>query len=146
MVGTTAYSKLCLKYSNMELLTWDEVKELQDEYMCTIGSHTVDHCCCHSGQDIDTLSRQIVDSKKAIEAHTGRECNYFAYPNGDFSEESDRLVTESYKMGFSTAHHPVYANGERVASVGRVSSARNHQTFTIIIGMQANSLLRRIKQ
>lgn len=144
-IGKNMYAELCRKYSKMELLTWEEVRELHDNYMCTIGSHTIDHCCCHGRQNMDTLIRQIVDSKKAIEAHTGRECNYFAYPNGDFTETSDKLVAETYKMGFSTAHHPVYANGERIASVGRVSSARKHQIFMIITGMQANPLLSRFR-
>ncbi len=144
IIGVGAYSELCRKYSNMEPLTWDEVRVLQDNYLCTIGSHTIDHCCCHGGQDRETLAQQIIESKKTIEEHTGRECNYFAYPNGDFTDESDALVADFYKIGFSTRHHPVYADGERIASVGRVSSAHKHQSFKVILGMQANPLLHKI--
>lgn len=145
-VSEQVYVELRRKYPNMEPLSWDEIKTLQREYDCTIGSHCVDHCCCHDKQSIETLQYQLEESRRIIEEKTGIKCNYFAYPNGDFTVKSDKIVRNTYKMGFSTQHHPVYFNNESIASVGRVASAHKLMQFKIITGYQANGLVGKLKR
>ena len=146
LIGVDKYNELRRLYPNMEPLTWDEIKTLQRDYNCTIGSHCVDHCCCHEKQSQETLRFQLEESKRIIEERIGAECSYFAYPNGDFTVKSNDIVRSTYKMGFSTQHHPVYFNNESIASVGRVASAHGYVQFKIIIGLQANAFMGKIRR
>ncbi|MDO4367790.1 MAG: polysaccharide deacetylase family protein [Bacteroidales bacterium] len=146
LVGLDKYNDLRKQYPNMEPLTWEEIKTLQRDYNCTIGSHCMDHCCCHNKQSLETLKFQLEESKHIIEERTGMECSYFAYPNGNFTVKSNNIVRSTYKMGFSTQHHPVFFNNESIASVGRVASAHGYIQFKIIIGSQANGLLGKIRR
>ena len=145
-ISDQQYEELRRLYPNMEPMSWDEVKMLQSEYGCTIGSHCVDHCCCHDKQSIETLQYQLEESRKTIEEKTGKECYYFAYPNGDFTVKSDIIVKNTYKMGFSTQHHPVFFDNESIASVGRVASAHKLTQFKIVTSYQANGFVGKLKR
>lgn len=146
IIGNEGYLTLRKKYPNMEPMSWDDVRTLQRDFKCTIGSHCVDHCCCQNKQTKETLQYQLVESKRAIEEQTGIECSFFAYPNGDYTVKSDIIVRENYKMGFSTQHQPVYFNNENIASVGRVASAHQYLQFKIITGYQANGIVGKISR
>ena len=137
VVGEEKYQSLCNKYRNGMLLTWSDIITLQCEYDCTIGSHCMDHCICHKTQDQQIVQEQIRDSKKLIEARTGKECNYFAYPNGDYTEFSNSIVENLYRMGFSTERKPAYKN-ESIASVGRIGVPSSYLLFKYAITMGAN--------
>ena len=119
-IGKEHYSSLCESHSNGEMLTWDDVRKLISDYDCTIGSHCMDHCICHSSQQLNEVEWQLSESKKLIEKETGKECRYFAYPNGDYTVETNALVKKYYKMGFSTDIVPIVAGGSDEASIGRV--------------------------
>lgn len=119
-IGKERYDSLCKSYKNGVLLTWDDVRTLIAKYDCTIGSHCMDHCICHSNQRLNEVEWQLSESKKLIEKETGKECRYFAYPNGDYTVETNALVKKYYKMGFSTDIVPIVAGGSDEASIGRV--------------------------
>lgn len=127
-------------------MNWNEVRELVDKYQCTIGSHCADHFCCHSNQDEAEVYRQLSESKMRIEKETGTECDFFAYPNGDYTTFSNKCVESIFKMGFSTKRQPVYHNGESVATVGRLAPSKNYNIFKLFIVTKANKTLGRIKR
>lgn len=119
-IGGTKYEELCSKYSNGDLLTWNNVKELTEHYECTIGSHCLDHCICHSAQDAIVIEEQLVKSKSLIEDKIGIPCDYFAYPNGNFTDESNDIVLKNYKMGFSTLVNTIYSKNTNISCVWRM--------------------------
>lgn len=118
--GQDSFETLCQRYRNGELLAWEDVRKLISQYDCTIGSHCMDHCICHSNQPLSTVEWQLSESKTLIEKETGRECIYFAYPNGDYTEETNKLVGKYYKMGFSTKETPIQAGISVPESIGRI--------------------------
>lgn len=84
---------------NIRPMTIDEVRKISDSPLVTIGAHT--HC--HS--ILNQLSRveaeiTIRTSKALLQEWTGKNIQYFAYPNGDYSADVMQTVKDA---GFSCA-------------------------------------------
>jgi peptidoglycan/xylan/chitin deacetylase (PgdA/CDA1 family) len=84
-------------------LSWNEIRawcKLGFE----IGSHTVQHPIL-SRCDNAGLTRELVESKAAIERETGRECYAIAYPNGGPQDVDGRVLAAAraagYELGFT---------------------------------------------
>lgn len=118
--GEDRFAVLCQKYDNGELLTWDDCRKLIDEYECTIGSHSFDHCICHDTQEQEIVDFQLAESKKLIEAKLLLQCKYFAYPNGNYTSQSNSKVSHLYNLGFSTKDIGIYRQDTSFASIGRI--------------------------
>jgi len=84
------------------MLTDDGVRALAG-YALDVGAHTITHPILTRISRLDA-SREMVDSKAALQALTGREVPLFAYPNGvpgrDFTAEH---VAEVRAAGFEAA-------------------------------------------
>ena len=112
-ISDDEYLSLRNKYSSIEPLAWDEVKQLSAESLITIGSHGKDHICCHSKQSESALRSQIFGSKEEIENKLNIQCDVFSYPNGNYTELSNSLLKEAgYKCGLSTKRWDVYKGSE----------------------------------
>ena len=98
------------RYSSVNPMNWQEVNQFASSPLCTIGSHGIDHICCHENQNLVDVSSQIHESKRIIEEKLGVCCDYFSYPNGSFTEQSNSIVAEAnYRLGFSTKRLPIHA-------------------------------------
>jgi peptidoglycan/xylan/chitin deacetylase (PgdA/CDA1 family) len=65
----------------LPMLTWAQVKEMQDSGVIEMGSHTMRHRNLHS-IPIDQVRWELTESKKRLEEKLGREMVGFAYPYG----------------------------------------------------------------
>jgi len=79
-------------------LSWEDIREMQGAGV-TFGSHTNTH------QILTTISgegirHELARSKATLEQMLGVPCNHFAYPNGDWSAETQRVVADA---GFTRA-------------------------------------------
>lgn len=102
-VSPEAGKELELRWQELAPMNWNEVREIQRSGWGTIASHCMDHCCCHTGQDSEEVWRQLAGSKEKIERELQVPCHYFAYPNGDFTRESNEMLRKiGYRLGFST--------------------------------------------
>jgi peptidoglycan/xylan/chitin deacetylase (PgdA/CDA1 family) len=82
------------------LLDEHGVRELADRGM-ELGSHTLSHPDLR-GLDDESLAAELADSKRAIEAITGRPCRTFAYPYGLYDERVTRAVADAgYELAFA---------------------------------------------
>lgn len=84
------------------MMTSQQVRELADAGM-EIGAHTMSHPIL-AKIDPEVAEQEIVQSKRRLEAVTGRPVEIFAYPNGkpgaDFGPEHVEMVR---RAGFSAA-------------------------------------------
>jgi peptidoglycan/xylan/chitin deacetylase (PgdA/CDA1 family) len=67
-------------------MTAEQLYELGNDPLFTVGGHTVDHpylTRCYPQQ----VRRQVWENKTWLEHITGRTCNLFAYPLGDFDRD-----------------------------------------------------------
>jgi peptidoglycan/xylan/chitin deacetylase (PgdA/CDA1 family) len=88
-------------------LKWDQVREMSDNGG-DIESHSLSHPYLtrrrHADQDdaayAKWLQRELVDSKRLVEKHTGHAVEFFAYPYGDYDHY---LAAAVGRAGYSAA-------------------------------------------
>ena len=86
------------------IMNWEEIREAQTRGI-TIGSHTLSHPIL-AQLDVSHQERELVESRRILEAQLQRSVDLFAYPVGSeatFSDDTARLVRQAgYKFAFST--------------------------------------------
>lgn len=80
-------------------LGWEELKEMSDSGLITIGSHTVRHLWLPSLGDND-LKNELSDSRKILEERLGKKIGTFCYPVGAFD---DRVKCAVQDAGYDLA-------------------------------------------
>jgi len=80
-------------------LSWEQIEELSQEPLVTIGAHTLNHQPLVR-MDFETAYMDILESKSTLEQRLSKKVHHFAYPFGDVSPREMELV---YKSGFLTA-------------------------------------------
>lgn len=133
-VSPSEWEELMQRYKSVRPMTWDEVKELSG-CGATIGSHCMWHICCHENQEDKEVEFQLTESKKQIERHIGKECRYFAYPNGDYTEFSNNCVLKQYRLGFSTKGIISVLKNNKLAAVPRIGLPSVLDTFKIVMNL-----------
>ena len=110
LISEDEYQTLRAKYSSVNPMSWDELRLVSESPLCTVGSHALDHICCHAKQCKSELRHQIVNSRLVLQDKLGITCDYFAYPNGNYTDISNEIVRDAgYKLGFSTKRLPINA-------------------------------------
>jgi peptidoglycan/xylan/chitin deacetylase (PgdA/CDA1 family) len=68
------------------MLTWAQIREMQDSGVFEFGSHTMNHVDLLKTSP-DEIRRELSDSKKILEDRLGREALGFAYPWGQGADD-----------------------------------------------------------
>jgi peptidoglycan/xylan/chitin deacetylase (PgdA/CDA1 family) len=82
-------------------MSWDNVREMSANGM-EIGSHTLSHPIL-SRLSADEIWTEVDESRKAIEARTGKECNSLAYPNGGAEDMNEAVFEAVGRSGYRYA-------------------------------------------
>ena len=86
-------------------MSWDQLREMK-EMGFTIGSHTVTHLNCAQA-DLDTVRRELIESRDTLYEQLGLEEQIFAYPFGgrsDIKPEAMALIKEAGYIGCLSAY------------------------------------------
>ncbi|MBU0759893.1 MAG: polysaccharide deacetylase family protein [Candidatus Omnitrophica bacterium] len=103
LVGTEGY------------LTWDQIVEMSESGVITIGSHTMTHAWLPDLPE-QKLDIEVFDSKRAIEGHLRKEVSSFSYPLGGFnSHVRDKVIKAGYKIAVATNPGKNYPNHDLFA-------------------------------
>lgn len=90
----------------LPMLTWAQVREMQDAGVFEFGSHTLSHQDLGQAEP-EEARRQLAQSKARLEKTLGREVVGFAYPYGAGAQKPEvrRLVREAgYHYDFGIEH------------------------------------------
>ncbi|MFN3361939.1 MAG: polysaccharide deacetylase family protein, partial [Pseudanabaenaceae cyanobacterium] len=108
--------------------TWAELKEMADSGLVTVASHTVTH---RNLADLPAaeIDRELVESKKILEAKLGRPIKYFTYPEGTYTEAiKEQVARAGYRAALSMSLDPYYetsaTESEDVFSLRRYGQSR----------------------
>ena len=82
-------------------LTWDMIETLHRGGM-TIGSHTKSHLLL-SSESPEIVRRELVESKRILEAHLKASVRHFAYPFGDRVSFRRQHAGMAEEAGFTSA-------------------------------------------
>lgn len=97
-------------------VTEEQIKEMDNSGLITIGSHTLNHKHLPSINNIDELKKEIYDSKNKLEAILNRPVNCFSYPVGGFNKEIKNMVIDAgYTVAVSTSPGLSYPNDDPFA-------------------------------
>jgi peptidoglycan/xylan/chitin deacetylase (PgdA/CDA1 family) len=88
--------------NNSELLSWDEIRDMAQDQLCTIGAHTISHRNLRSLNDQEAHD-EIYLSKVELEQKIGSPVLHFAYPYGKTGQISERDVRLVREAGYLTA-------------------------------------------
>lgn len=96
-------------FTNKNPMIWEQIINLKEEGHI-IGSHTMDHLNLDVN-DNTVLEFQIKESKKYLENKLNYNCDYFAFPYGQFKHISKlgiEIANENYKYVFSQSNYKHY--------------------------------------
>jgi hypothetical protein len=83
-------------------MTWDEVRDIAADPLCTIGAHTVHHYNVKALAADEALA-EMVQSADRIGMELGRRPEFFAYPYGDETSAGPRDFDLAREAGFRAA-------------------------------------------
>lgn len=86
-----------------DLMSWSEIKELQDSGLVRFGSHTRRHSRLSGAWAADALHDEVIGSRGAIQQQLGLVPRTFCYPNGDTSQQAIAVVRSAYLGAVTTA-------------------------------------------
>ena len=85
-----------------DAMTWDELREISGDPLCTIGAHTVNHFAVAQLSEADA-TYELVESKRRIGEELGIIPKYLAYPYGDATSASPRDFKLATDAGYDAA-------------------------------------------
>ena len=83
-------------------MDWPAIEAISREPLCTIGVHTLTHAML-AKQDALAASREMSESRRVIEAHTGKPARHLSYPVGDVTSAGEREFAMARELGFASA-------------------------------------------
>jgi peptidoglycan/xylan/chitin deacetylase (PgdA/CDA1 family) len=83
-------------------MSWDEISELVEDPLVTIGVHTVNHVALARASD-SVVRSELEMGRTVLEAALGRTPRHIAYPYGDASAAGPREYAIAGELGFLTA-------------------------------------------
>ena len=105
-------------------MTWEQIRELAEHDLVTIGNHTSDHASLlrrpdeseadHAGR----VAASLDGGAERLEEELGSEPQLFAHPYGEFSETVDRALEERRWYGFGQ-HSGVLGPGSSPYAIPR---------------------------
>lgn len=113
------------------ILSWDEIREMCNNGI-TIGAHTVTHAILTKVSE-EQAKYEIMQSKKDIEGKLQKAVTWFAYPNGDFSPETVRLLREAGFRCAVTGIWKMITPREDLYQLGRVPPGWSFDIFKFFI-------------
>ena len=140
-VSINEYQTLKKRYASLLPMNWDEVKQLSNIEGCTIGSHCVDHICCHEKQENDIIVHQLRESKKVIENKIGKSCDFIAFPNGDYTDFAKKAALKlGYSMAFTTEKNKIITKNLDFSSIPRMGAPRDIPRFKFFVNFNMNKI------
>jgi peptidoglycan/xylan/chitin deacetylase (PgdA/CDA1 family) len=89
-------------YCRTVAMTWDQLRQIADEPLCSIGAHTVHHFALAKLSRAEA-SEEAVASRERLERELGRPISFFAYPYGDAASAGSREFELIRDLDFSAA-------------------------------------------
>ena len=95
------------KYTLM--LTWQQLREMSD--LVDVYNHSVKHLHLVE-QNVEVVRSEITQAQQRIEQELGVGEKFFAYPYGEFDEETYRLVSDLGYVGFGQHSGAISRNSD----------------------------------
>ncbi len=85
-----------------EAMSWDELRDIAKDPLCTIGAHTVNHFAVAQLSEADAL-HELVESKRRLGEELGEVPRFLAFPYGDELSAASRDFALAAAAGYEAA-------------------------------------------
>ena len=83
-------------------MTYEQLRSAGERDLIEVGSHTVTHPFL-SELPKNQQAQEIFESQRLLSELSGKPVRYFAYPSGDYNQDTLELVMEAgYQAAFAT--------------------------------------------
>ncbi len=100
-------------------LTWEQIKEMKNSGLFTIGGHTVHHLALTYLSN-DNLKKELTDSKEILETQLGQKVNWFAYPYGNVDGRVAGATTKAGYLGAFGTNNGTYQSSSQMFTLPRI--------------------------
>jgi peptidoglycan/xylan/chitin deacetylase (PgdA/CDA1 family) len=84
------------------ILSWEQIKQMSEDPLVTIGGHTVNHYRLGALSE-EEARKEILDSVRIIEHNIGKKVEHFSYPFGTKNDVGEREFKIARSLGLKTA-------------------------------------------
>jgi len=99
----SAEQELGLDQESMpSLMDWQQLRQLSDNKLFDIGSHTCHHFRLSENLDHGIMQQEVAESKRRLEKELDKPVDLFCFPNGDYCNNSLKEVAKHYKAAVTT--------------------------------------------
>jgi len=85
-----------------EMMSWEELRRLAEDPLCTIGAHTIHHYALARLNE-KQATKEIREGARILEAALGQKPKHFAFPYGYPAAAGKRDFELAAKLGFDSA-------------------------------------------
>lgn len=116
-----------------KMLKWVQVKEMKNSGIIEFGAHTLSHPKL-SRLNLMSVEKEIIQSKEILENRLGKKCDFFAYPFGDFNEQTVVIAKNNFKAAFTVKNGAVkYGDNLMELKRNSIDSAVSFSQFKGIV-------------
>ncbi len=87
-----------------QLLNWDEIEEMLDSNIIDIGGHTRHHIRLLNSISNEVIDDEVIGNKADIEKQINKNVDLFCYPNGDFTQYTEQIVSHNFSAAVTTKY------------------------------------------
>ena len=91
-----------VEYCKSVAMTWDEIRKINEDPLCTIGAHTMNHFAVAKLSAAECLY-ELEESRRVIERELGEKIHFLAYPYGDEPAAGPRDFQIANDLGFTAS-------------------------------------------
>lgn len=84
-----------------QAMSWEQIKEISQHPLCTIGGHTASHSSLIN-LDENKFRQEVADGVQKLQSATGKPIQHFAYPYGSPNEIGEREYKLISEFNFKT--------------------------------------------
>lgn len=92
------------KNSSPDLMSWSQIKELNNSPLIDFGSHTENHIKLSPDYTDSQIRTEIINSKKRLEKELSSPIVSFSYPYGAFTDLARETARAHYSSATTTVH------------------------------------------
>jgi peptidoglycan/xylan/chitin deacetylase (PgdA/CDA1 family) len=98
-----------------DVLTAEQLGDLADDDLVTVGNHTLTHHHLGKHHDRDLIESEVLDARDELESRFGLDVDRFSYPNGGHNATSVEVVRGSHGLAvLDESRRPVRAADDPV--------------------------------
>lgn len=99
-------------------MTWEQVKELSQSDLFTIGGHTHSHPSLYN-HETEYQKEEIIGNKLLLESKLDNKVNSFAYPSGRYDKNTLMVIKDSGFKGAFTIRRGTVKKNSDLAQINR---------------------------